>query len=89
MRALLPLQFFPHWRGSPLVKKGEVSTSYLVGYDVEYLPIWRMCNNILFRGAIANDSSLVNQIIYISWFWFIGWFILHRLICMSNYKCGL
>jgi hypothetical protein len=28
-------------------------------------------NNILFRGDCVNISSLVNEIIYMSWFWFI------------------
>jgi hypothetical protein len=27
---------------------------------------------ILFRGDCVNASSLVDQIIYIAWFWFIG-----------------
>ncbi|CAJ2634610.1 unnamed protein product [Trifolium pratense] len=34
--------------------------------------IWRMRNNIIFRGDFVNVSSLVDQIIYIAWFWFIG-----------------
>jgi hypothetical protein len=31
-----------------------------------------MRNNIVFRGERVNIISLVDQIIYISWFWFIG-----------------
>jgi hypothetical protein len=34
--------------------------------------IWRTRNNILFRGAPINILSLVNQIVYIAWLWFIG-----------------
>jgi hypothetical protein len=34
--------------------------------------IWRTRNNILFIGECVNFSSLVNQIIYICWLWFIG-----------------
>jgi hypothetical protein len=36
--------------------------------------IWRKRNNILFRGEFVNVSSLVDQIIYITWFlfWLIG-----------------
>jgi hypothetical protein len=33
---------------------------------------WRARNNIIFRGDLVNVSSLVNQIIYFSWLWFIG-----------------
>jgi hypothetical protein len=34
--------------------------------------IWRKRNNIVFRGESMNISSLVEQIIYIAWFWYIG-----------------
>jgi hypothetical protein len=34
--------------------------------------IHKLFNNILFRGDRVNISSLVDQIIYMSWFWFIG-----------------
>jgi hypothetical protein len=34
--------------------------------------IWRTRNNILFRGDHINIISLVNQIVYIAWLWFIG-----------------
>jgi hypothetical protein len=34
--------------------------------------IWRKQNNIVFRGDFVNIPSLVDQIIYIVWFWFIG-----------------
>ncbi|CAJ2644735.1 unnamed protein product [Trifolium pratense] len=34
--------------------------------------IWRTRNNIIFRGDCVNISSLVEQIVYFSWFWFIG-----------------
>ncbi|KAK2457421.1 hypothetical protein QL285_004692 [Trifolium repens] len=34
--------------------------------------IWRERNNIIFRGALVNIPSLVNQIIYFAWFWLIG-----------------
>jgi hypothetical protein len=34
--------------------------------------LWHMRNNILFRGDCVNISSLVNQIVYTAWFWFIG-----------------
>jgi hypothetical protein len=34
--------------------------------------IWRKRNNIVFRGEFVNISSLVDQIICIAWFWFIG-----------------
>jgi hypothetical protein len=34
--------------------------------------IWRTRNNILFRGDHINFNSLVNQIVYIAWLWFIG-----------------
>ncbi|CAJ2641645.1 unnamed protein product [Trifolium pratense] len=34
--------------------------------------LWRARNNIMFRGDVINLQSLVNQIIYISWFWFVG-----------------
>jgi hypothetical protein len=36
--------------------------------------IWQMSNNIVFRGACADVSSLMNQTVYIFWFWFkVGW----------------
>jgi hypothetical protein len=34
--------------------------------------IWRARDNILFRGAIVNITSLVNQIFYFTWLWIIG-----------------
>jgi hypothetical protein len=34
--------------------------------------IWRARNNVIFRGVIFNVHSLVNQILYIAWFWLIG-----------------
>jgi hypothetical protein len=34
--------------------------------------IWRKRNNIVFRGEFVNTSSLVDQIIYIAWFWLIS-----------------
>jgi hypothetical protein len=34
--------------------------------------IWRLWNNILFRGDFVNVFFLVDQIMYISWFWFIS-----------------
>jgi hypothetical protein len=34
--------------------------------------IWRTRNNTLFRGAQVNVTNLVDQIIFISWFWIIG-----------------
>jgi hypothetical protein len=34
--------------------------------------IWLKCNNILFRRDFINVSSLVEQIVYNAWFWFIG-----------------
>ncbi|CAJ2643768.1 unnamed protein product [Trifolium pratense] len=34
--------------------------------------LWRARNNIMFRGDVINLQSLINQIIYISWFWFVG-----------------
>jgi hypothetical protein len=32
--------------------------------------LWRSRNNIIFRGDHVNISSLVDQIKYMSWFWF-------------------
>jgi hypothetical protein len=34
--------------------------------------IWRWRNQIVFRGERANVSNIVDQIIYMSWFWFTG-----------------
>jgi hypothetical protein len=34
--------------------------------------IWRTRNNIIFRGDSVNVSTLLDQIIYIAWFWYIG-----------------
>jgi hypothetical protein len=34
--------------------------------------IWRRRNHIVFRGERVNISTLVDQIIYMSWFWFTG-----------------
>jgi hypothetical protein len=34
--------------------------------------LWRSRNNIIFRGDHVNISSLVDQIKYMSWFWFSG-----------------
>ncbi|XP_045831669.1 uncharacterized protein LOC123923074 [Trifolium pratense] len=34
--------------------------------------IWRTRNNIVFRGYVFNLDALIDQIIFISWFWFIG-----------------
>jgi hypothetical protein len=34
--------------------------------------LWRACNNILFRGETVNISLLVDQIKFMSWFWFTG-----------------
>jgi hypothetical protein len=34
--------------------------------------IWRTRNNIIFRGAPVNVPFLIHQIMYFSWFWFIG-----------------
>jgi hypothetical protein len=34
--------------------------------------LWKMRNNIIFRGEVVNISSLVDHIIYFAWFWFIG-----------------
>jgi hypothetical protein len=34
--------------------------------------IWRLRNNLVFREDRATIFSLVNQIIYMSWFWFSG-----------------
>jgi hypothetical protein len=34
--------------------------------------LWRARNNIKFRGDVVNLNTLVDQIIYISWFLFIG-----------------
>jgi hypothetical protein len=34
--------------------------------------IWRKRNNIIFREESIHASSLVEQIVYIAWFWFIG-----------------
>jgi hypothetical protein len=34
--------------------------------------IWRWRNHIVFRGERVNISTLVDQIIYMSWFWFTG-----------------
>jgi hypothetical protein len=34
--------------------------------------IWRKRNNIIFRGDFINVSTLLDQIIYISWYWYIG-----------------
>ncbi|XP_045791643.1 uncharacterized protein LOC123886361 [Trifolium pratense] len=33
---------------------------------------WRVRNNIIFRGTIFDRNQLVDQIKFISWFWFIG-----------------
>jgi hypothetical protein len=34
--------------------------------------LWHTRNNIIFRGDFVNVQSLVDQIVYISWFWFIS-----------------
>ncbi|CAJ2631177.1 unnamed protein product [Trifolium pratense] len=34
--------------------------------------LWRARNNTMFRGVVANVSVIVDQIIFITWFWFIG-----------------
>jgi hypothetical protein len=34
--------------------------------------LWNVRNNIVFIGEVANVSTIVNQIILISGFWFIG-----------------
>jgi hypothetical protein len=34
--------------------------------------LWRLCNNIMFRGFMPNLSSIVEQITLISWFWFLS-----------------
>jgi hypothetical protein len=34
--------------------------------------LWRIRNNIMFRGVLPNLLILVDQIMDISWFWFIG-----------------
>ncbi|KAK2424703.1 hypothetical protein QL285_035035 [Trifolium repens] len=34
--------------------------------------IWRWRNQIIFQGDRANVSTIVDQIIYMSWFWFTG-----------------
>jgi hypothetical protein len=34
--------------------------------------LWRLRNNIVFRGFVPNLSSIVEQITLISWFWFLG-----------------
>jgi hypothetical protein len=41
-------------------------------FDSQFRGAWWLGNNIVFRGACANVSSLMNQIVSISWFWFIG-----------------
>jgi hypothetical protein len=33
--------------------------------------LWNVWNNIMFRVKVANVSILVDQIIFISWFWLI------------------
>jgi hypothetical protein len=36
------------------------------------LCFWRLCYKIVFRGAMPNVSSMIDQITFISWFWFLG-----------------
>ncbi|CAJ2672826.1 unnamed protein product [Trifolium pratense] len=52
------------------VKKG-MKVRHLIWLATTWC-IWRMRNNILFRGEMANCSALVDSIKFISWLWFSG-----------------
>ncbi|PNY05892.1 ribonuclease H [Trifolium pratense] len=51
-------------------KKGE-KVKHLIWLVTTWC-IWRLRNNIIFRGALADCAQLVDQIKLISWVWFIG-----------------
>jgi hypothetical protein len=47
--------------------------------------IWRKRNNIIFRGENMNVPSLVDQIIYISWLWFISHIETRAILVFSDW----
>jgi hypothetical protein len=77
-----------NWLGSNIIVNASVSEHFLTfggilkGKKTKGLRhiiwvattwcIWRFRNNILFRGASVNISSLFNHIFNIAWLWFIG-----------------
>jgi hypothetical protein len=47
--------------------------------------IWKKRNNVIFLGDFVNVSSLLDQIIYIAWFWFIGRGVFTTLVTFSDW----
>jgi hypothetical protein len=57
--------------GSVFKGKNSKKLRYIIWLATTWC-IWRTRNNIMFRGDHINIISLVNQIVYIAWLWFIG-----------------
>jgi hypothetical protein len=56
---------------SLLHNKHSKNTKHIIWLATTW-SLWRTRNNIIFRGDPVNVSSLVDQIIHISWFWFLN-----------------
>jgi hypothetical protein len=72
-RFLLFEDIFQHFTVFGEIAKGK--NSKLFRHIIWLAMTWSICrtrNNIFFRGDCVNITSLVDQIIYISWLWFIG-----------------
>jgi hypothetical protein len=59
------------WFGDLLKGKHSKRVKHIIWLATMW-SLWRTRNNIIFRGDFVNVQSLVDQIIYISWFWFIS-----------------
>ncbi|CAJ2628008.1 unnamed protein product [Trifolium pratense] len=55
-----------------LVKSKSLAKARHVIWLATTWSIWRTRNNIMFRGDVFNLALLVDQIIFISWVWFVG-----------------
>jgi hypothetical protein len=47
--------------------------------------VWNLCNQVVFKGAIPNVSSLVDDIKKFSWLWFNGRFARNSCITFSDW----
>jgi hypothetical protein len=59
------------WFGDLLKGKHSKRVKHIIWLATMW-SLWRTRNNIIFRGDFVNVQSLVDQIVYISWFWFIS-----------------